>query len=74
MPQIRERKIFMLGVKALCHYCRASSGAGGQAFLTAHRLKACQALALLSETEDFCTYKEQYYNNRCSQNNQSPVL
>lgn len=63
MPQIRERKIFILGVKALCHYCRVSRSAGAQAFLTAHRLKACQALALLAETEDFCTYKEQYYNN-----------
>ncbi len=43
---------------------QVSASSGSQAFLPAHRVKACQALSMLAETEDFCTYKEQYYSNR----------
>eukprot|EP01031_Cornospumella_fuschlensis_P027230 gene27230-32897_t len=53
MPVVREQKIFMLAVKALCQY-------GGQ-IQTAHRFVAAQALALLAETEDFATHRDAYY-------------
>lgn len=28
-----------------------------------HKIKAAQALSLLVETDDFCTYKDQHYNS-----------
>jgi hypothetical protein len=55
MPLLREKNIFMLGIKVLnrCAY----------GLLKVHRLKAAESLALLAGTEDFLTYRSQYINN-----------
>jgi hypothetical protein len=60
MPVIRERRVFMLGVEALCNYCEDK---GGEQLMQVHKIKAAQALSLLVETDDFCTYKDQHYNS-----------
>lgn len=60
MPMIRERRVFMLGVEALCNYCQDR---GLESLMQVHRVKAAQALSLLVDTDDFCTYKDQHYQN-----------
>lgn len=62
MPLIRERRLFMMGVQALCNYCTIV-GNDGTRLLLAHKLKAGEALAALCDTEDFSTYKDQHYSN-----------
>lgn len=54
MPAIRDRRIFMTAVQVLLMF--------GTAILTAHRLKACEALSLLVQTEDYVTLPTQYYD------------
>jgi len=55
MPLIRERRVFILSCQLLSKFSKAN-------LLTAHKLKAAQALALLTETEDFSTHTGQYYS------------
>lgn len=55
MPLIREKKVFILSCQLLLKLSKAN-------LLTAHKLKAAQALALLTETEDFSTHTAQYYS------------
>ena len=54
MPLIREKRVFLLSCQLLVKLSRAN-------LLTAHKLKAAQALSLLTETEDFNAHTGQYY-------------
>ena len=55
MPLIREKRVFILSCQLLLKLSKAN-------LLTAHKLKAAHALALLTETEDFSTHTAQYYS------------
>mmetsp|Transcript_3054 Transcript_3054/g.7083 ORF Transcript_3054/g.7083 Transcript_3054/m.7083 type:complete len:118 (+) Transcript_3054:422-775(+) len=54
MPIIRERGLFMLGVRVLQLIAPH--------LLPSHTLKAAQALSGVAETEDYSTYTEAYIN------------
>jgi hypothetical protein len=55
MPLIREKKVFILSCQLLLKLSKTN-------LLTAHKLKAAHALAMLTETEDFSTHTAQYYS------------
>lgn len=54
MPLIREKGIFMLAIQVLCN-CHVD-------LLKVHKLKATEMLAMMVDTEDFNTYRSEYYS------------
>jgi hypothetical protein len=54
MPTIRDRGIFIKAVRVMNLF--------GNSVLTIHRLKACESISLLIQTEDFVTLPDQYYD------------
>jgi hypothetical protein len=54
VPQVRERKIFLKAIQVMNLF--------NKSILTIHRLKACEAIALIAQTEDFVTDPSRYYD------------
>ena len=62
MSTIRERRVFMLGVHVLVQMASIREGAAPK-MQKIHLVKIAEALALLTQTEDFGTYRSQYHNS-----------
>lgn len=52
MPLVKTKRLFLLACRVLCKYSNK--------LLPAHRLKACEALSALVETEHYATYADSY--------------
>lgn len=54
VPIIRERRIFLTAIQVITLF--------NTSILTIHRLKACEAISLIAQTEDFVTNPTKYYD------------